>query len=94
LNRYQEQEFAGQPDLILQLAHRIADDFRAQGYRQVEVRADAFASLNGRPSKRLIDPDVDLASIEDGILPAAWILPAPDEPPIRLRSPRDPVAAR
>lgn len=94
LNRYQEQEFAGQPDLILQLAHRIARDYRARGHRKVEVRVDAFASLNGRRSARLIDPDVDLARIDDGVLPASWILPAPEEPPIRLMSRRERVAAR
>ncbi len=94
LNRYQEQEFAGQPDLVLQLAHRIAADYRAQGFAHVEVRADAFASLNGRRSARLIDPDADLASIDDGVMPAAWILPAPEGPPIRLTSRREHLAAR
>ena len=94
LNRYQEQEFAGQPDLVLQLAHRIAADYRAQGFSRVEVRADAWASLNGRPSARLIDPDADLASIDDGVMPAAWILPAPEGPPIRLTSRREHIAAR
>lgn len=94
LNRYQEQEFAGQPDLILQLAHRIARDFRARGHREVEVRVDAFASLNGRRSARLIDPDVDLARIDDGVAPAAWILPGPEGPPIRLTSRRERLAAR
>lgn len=94
LNRYQEQEFAGQPDLVLQLAHRIAADFRARGHEQVEVRADAWASLNGRPSARLIDPGADLASIDDGVMPAAWILPAPEGPPIRLLSRRERLATR
>ncbi len=94
LNRYQEQEFAGQPDLVLQLAHRIAADYRTQGFAHVEVRADAFASLNGRRSARLIDPDADLASIDDGVMPAAWILPAPEGPPIRLTSRREHLAAR
>lgn len=94
LNRYQEQEFAGQPDLVLQLAHRIAADYRAQGFAHVEVRADAFASLNGRRSARLIDPNADLASIDDGVMPAAWILPAPEGPPIRLTSRREHLAAR
>ncbi|HEY8430618.1 MAG TPA: HTTM domain-containing protein, partial [Sandaracinaceae bacterium] len=89
LDVHQHGEFATQPDLILQLAHRIAADLRAQGHRQVEVRADAWASLNGRPSARLIDPDVDLARVEDGLAPATWILPAPEGPPIRLRSRRE-----
>jgi len=89
LTREQEIEFAGQPDLILQLAHHIRDELTADGYRDVEVRADAFASLNGRRSARLIDPEVDLARVDDGVGPAAWILPAPEGPPIRLRSHRE-----
>jgi vitamin K-dependent gamma-carboxylase len=93
---HQEREMSSQPDLILQLAHRIRDDLEAQGHHDVEVRADAWASLNGRRSARLIDPDVDLARVDDGFGRATWILPAPDGPPIRLRSrsERRAVAAR
>lgn len=94
LNREQEMEFAGQPDLILQLAHRIRDDLEAAGHRDVEVRADAWVSLNGRRSARLIDPEADLAAVEDGVGRAAWILPAPQDPPIHLRSYRERLAAR
>lgn len=92
LDRYQEQEFAGQPDLVLQLAHRIAADYRARGHARVEVRADAWSSLNGRPSERLLDPDVDLAAVRDGVMPAAYILPGPEGPPLRLRSRREHLA--
>ena len=76
---------AGQPDLILQLAHHIAADFRSRGHRGVEVRVDALASLNGRPMARLVDPDVDLARVRDGFAPASWILPEPPGPPLRMR---------
>ncbi|MEZ4324460.1 MAG: HTTM domain-containing protein [Polyangiales bacterium] len=82
LNALQEREMAGQPDLILQLAHRIADDYRARGHRDVEVRADVFVSLNGRPRARMIDPEADLASIPDGLGPATYILPAPTTAPL------------
>ncbi len=88
LELHQDSEHAGQPDLILQLAHRIARDVRAQGHDRVEVRADAWVSLNGRPSARMIDPNVDLAAIHDGVLPARWILPAPEGPPIPSASER------
>ena len=86
LNSLQEREMSGQPDLILQLAHRIAADYRAEGYRDVEVRADAFVALNGRPIARLIDPDANLAAIEDGITPATYILPAPATMPLRTHA--------
>jgi vitamin K-dependent gamma-carboxylase len=80
----QEIELAGQPDLILQLAHHIRDTYRARGEEDVEVRVDARASLNGRRSAPLIDPHVDLARVDDSLRDAAWILPEPDAPPARL----------
>lgn len=78
LDARQEVEMSGQPDLILQLAHRIADDYRREG-RDVEVRAEARVSLNGRPSRLMIDPTADLAGTPDSLAPARWILPASDE---------------
>ena len=84
LTARQEREMAGQPDLILQLAHRIARDFRARGHGEVEVRADALVSLNGRPARPMIDPTVDLARVPDDLSAAGWITAAPDEPPILL----------
>lgn len=83
LTAYQEREMSGQPDLVAQLARHVAAEYRARGSTGVEVRVDAFASLNGRPPARLIDPQVDLARVGDGMLPAAWILPAPEGPPLR-----------
>lgn len=83
----QELEIAGQPDLILQLAHHIRDVYTARGERDVEVRVDVWASLNGRRSARLIDPEVDLARVADSLADARWILPAPEGPPARLAPP-------
>jgi len=86
LTRLQEREMSSQPDLILQLAHRIRDDYQAKGSGPVEVRADTWVSLNGRAIRRLIDPNVDLSLIEDGFGKADWILPEPSEPPPRLHA--------
>lgn len=72
----QEREMAGQPDLILQLARRIGDDFHARGFRHVQVFAETAVSLNGRPPVPLIDPTVDLLSIRD-LGPREWVLPEP-----------------
>ncbi|MSP25808.1 MAG: gamma carboxylase, partial [Myxococcales bacterium] len=77
LTEYQAREMSTQPDLILALAKRIARDLEVEGQGPVAVRADALASLNGRPAARLIDPSVDLAKVHDGIAIASWILPQP-----------------
>lgn len=73
----QEKQMSFQPDMILQLAHRIARDFHARGIPGVEVRAEAYVSLNGRPSRLLVDPAVDLAARRDSLLPQPWILRDP-----------------
>lgn len=86
LTPLQEREMSVQPDLILQLAQRIARDFEAEGKGPVEVHADARASLNGRPAAVFVDPEVDLASERDGLAPKDWIRPAPESPPAHLRS--------
>ena len=79
LTPLQVERMSFQPDLILQTAHFIADDFAKQGYDDIEVRTEAFVSWNGMPNSRLIDPDVNLAEIEPGVAPKRWILPY--EPP-------------
>ena len=73
----QVERMAYQPDMILTTAHIIRDDLIRRGREGVEVRADAFVTYNGRPSARLIDPEVDLARIDSGIGPKHWILPPP-----------------
>jgi vitamin K-dependent gamma-carboxylase len=78
----QASEMSGQPDLILQYAHHLAETFRSRGLDGVEVRAEAWVSLNGRKSRLMIDPQVDLAAVPPGLLPARWILPSPTEPPL------------
>jgi hypothetical protein len=56
--------------LIAALAQHVA----AQARTPVAVYVDAFASLNGHPSARLVDPTLDVAQGA----PPHWILPAPD----------------
>lgn len=79
----QANEVMPQPDLILQTAHLVAKEFRERGHGDVAVYADAKAALNGRPMARLIDPSIDLTTIEDGVLPASYILDAPPSPALR-----------
>ena len=38
---------------------------------------EAHRALDAGGDVLLIDPDVDLAKVEDGLAPKAWILPAP-----------------
>ncbi len=84
LDGRQEREMSGQADLVWQLAQHIGRDFTARGWRDVQVRATARVSLNGRPPQLLIDPTVDLLRVDDGLGPKGWLRPAPTSAPPRL----------
>jgi vitamin K-dependent gamma-carboxylase len=75
VTRYQLRKAADNPEMIRQLCHHVAEEWRRKHHSNIEVRVDARASLNGRPMQRLIDPSVDLASEPGRILHADWILP-------------------
>ncbi len=76
LLRHQARKVGTRPDLILQFAHYLesvwADEF---GVPDVEVRARACVSLNGRPAALLIDPERELTEITRSLKHADWILP-------------------
>ncbi|MFZ1435160.1 MAG: HTTM domain-containing protein, partial [Candidatus Microthrix parvicella] len=61
---WQVGQLASRRDLLITAAHVIADGARAAGHRRVEVRADAWVSINGRQRRRLVDPALDLAALE------------------------------
>jgi vitamin K-dependent gamma-carboxylase len=67
----QEKMMAQDPFMVRALARHIAAELRAQHVVDIEVRAESFASLNGRPFQRLIDPGVDLAGPDT----VDWIVP-------------------
>jgi hypothetical protein len=72
---FQANRFGREPRLIHQLARFVADDMRGKGYEEVEVRALAWVSLNGRKPQLMIDPDVDLASQAVQWQTPPWVLP-------------------
>lgn len=75
LTPLQRKMLATQPDMIREYAVRLAARYRAQGHTDVRVFADSWASLNGRPAQRYVDPTVDLARLSPWAGPAAWIVP-------------------
>jgi hypothetical protein len=76
LTPYQEKQMAIQPDFILQYAHHLAEVYEKRfGIEQPKVTVDCRVALNGRSSRTLIDPAVDLASLEDGLAHKDWVLP-------------------
>lgn len=76
LTPLQVRMLATQPDLILAYARHLRAAYAARG-EQVRVFADVFVATNGRPSARLVDPDVDLGAQEDTLWGYPWLLPQP-----------------
>jgi len=77
LSPLQARRISATPDALVAAAQCVRDDFARRGVPGVEVRVDAWASMQGRVMGRLIDPTVDLARVEEGLRPAPWILPTP-----------------
>jgi hypothetical protein len=81
------------PDMILQFAHYLADNWSERTGRRPEVRALVIVSLNGRQPQVMIDPATDLAAQPRTLAPARWILPLGDPQAIALAT-RQTGAAR
>lgn len=79
LRRYVDAEqlskFSRDPEMILHLAHHLAEERRRETGRDVEVHALVLTTLNGRKPELLIDPNVDLAKEPRGFFARSWIMP-------------------
>lgn len=71
----QEKMMAMQPDMMLQYAHFLAEEYQVKGFEDPKVTVDAFVTLNGRRNRRFIDPNKDLVAIKDSWSHKDWILP-------------------
>ncbi len=68
-----------QPDFIIEYAHFLGNHFTLQGHKNIEVYADSFVALNGRRSKRFIDPNINLMKEKRSLIHYSWIIPFKDE---------------
>lgn len=75
LTPQQYKMMATQPDLILQFAHFIANEYKAQGYDSIQVFADSYVSLNGSGSKTFVNPKVNLAAVQRSLKPIEYLMP-------------------
>ncbi|MES2765403.1 MAG: HTTM domain-containing protein [Bacteroidota bacterium] len=74
LTPQQEKMMASQPDMILQFAHFLKGEYAKKGIG-AEVRAEGYATLNGRGSRPFINPDVDLTQERESFKNKKWVLP-------------------
>ncbi len=74
LTPMQEKQMSTQPDMILQYAQFLEQEYIKQGINAPEIRAEAYVTLNGKGSRLFIDPEVDLTEEHDGFGHKKWIL--------------------
>lgn len=62
-----------------QFAQRLKQDFKNNG-QDVAVYINCKVSVNGKPYKTLINPDIDIANVEWNVFNHSnWILPLKEE---------------
>lgn len=74
LTPMQEKQMSTQPDMILQYAQFLEQEYIKKGISDPEIRVDAYVTLNGKGSRLLIDPNVDLTREKEGFHHKKWIL--------------------
>ncbi len=63
-------------DMIHQFAAHLEEVWRNAGHGDVEVRAEIWKSLNGRPEQLFVDPEVDLTAVDLAYARSDdWVLP-------------------
>jgi hypothetical protein len=76
LTEKQSRKMPTQPDMILQFAHYLEEKWkRDHNLTDVEVRVNNYVSLNGREPAPMVNPTIDLTTIERDLEHADWILP-------------------
>lgn len=89
LTNHQAGAILGQPDMLLQFSHFLADEWRKDGYDGVEVRAQSMISLNARDRYPIVDPTVDLAAENLSMWDADWITSLEEQEQLAPALPRD-----
>ncbi len=75
----QQRPVASKPDVIWQFAQRLKKEYAKEG-KDVSVFVDCRISLNGKPYKRLINQETDLAAVAwETFKHSPWILPSKQE---------------
>ncbi|WP_340153581.1 HTTM domain-containing protein [uncultured Marivirga sp.] len=75
LTPVQEKMMNTQPDMILQFAHFLRDQYQSDYNSEVEVFVESYATINGKGSRPFIDPAVNLATVKNSYQHKNWVLP-------------------
>lgn len=76
LTKKQQRGLKTKPDFIWQFVQRLKQKFNTDG-KSISIYATSYVSVNGKPSKRFINPDIDLAKAEWNLFKhSTWLLPS------------------
>lgn len=76
LTKKQQRGATTKPDFIWQFAQHLKKEYAKQG-RDVQVFVNAYVSVNGRPYKQLVNPEIDLAALPwSHFKHSDWLLPS------------------
>jgi hypothetical protein len=76
LTPMQEKMVATQPDMLVDYAHFLKEEYQRLGFENPEVRTECYVTLNGRGSTLIADPETDLSSQTNNPFHLkTWILP-------------------
>lgn len=68
LTYMQEKQMATQPDMMVDYAKILKNEFEKMGFKNPKVRAQSFVTLNGNGSKEFINDTIDLSSESNSFL--------------------------
>lgn len=76
LTPMQEKMMATQPDMLINYAHFLKQEFKDKGIvNEPEVVVESYVTLNGKASRLIVDKTTDLSLEEDNLKSKKWIIP-------------------
>jgi hypothetical protein len=76
LTPMQEKMMSTQPDMMVDYARFLKEEYRRMGYTEPTVRAECYVTLNGEGSRLIVDPNIDLAVQSNNPFAVKnWIIP-------------------
>lgn len=79
LDVWQFNKMSRDPEMLREFAAFLGRTYAEERGGRVEVYVVALCALNGREEQLLVDPRVDLASVERTVWPKPWILPLDEQ---------------
>lgn len=74
LTPMQEKMMATQPDMLINYAHFLKQEFLKNGIKDPEIVVESYVTLNGKGSRLIVDKSTDLSLEEDNFKPKKWII--------------------